>query len=78
MPSSKRSGIAMISSHSSETMQQRCPAWSIALTITSWAKASSFWTCSPWTFRSPVRPSTSISPAMFTSREMILAASAMS
>jgi hypothetical protein len=46
--------------------------------MTASAKTSSFFTVSPWTLIVPACPRMSTSPALFTSRLMILAASAMS
>ncbi len=53
-PVGKRSGMGMKFSTSSEAIPHRCPVWSSALKITSWAYSSSFFTSSPCTFTSPV------------------------
>ena len=76
-PVGNSGGIWTGSVISSEAMMQKWPQWSNAAMKTSLANSSSFFTSSPCTFCSPVRPRISARPALLTSRETTFAPSAI-
>jgi len=78
LPHLNGSGIWMIPGSSSDAMAHSRPPWSIALTMISLARMSSFCCTSPCTFSVSDEPRMSARPALRTLLAIIFAASARS